>query len=86
MQPKDALESAAETASALRPWVALVQAGMLVGVYAADEAEAADRAATRLALAGGRHVEVYEVAASLPPPPPLGTLLEPARLGWVNAG
>ncbi len=84
MQSVSTNEGSTRTPPATRRWIALVQAGMLVGVYAAEEAEAADRAAMRLTLAGGRHVNVYEIDSSQAPPPPLGTHVDPAQLGWMD--
>ena len=87
MRPHHMLEDSKTTEQALRPWIVLVQAGLVVGEYPAAEAEAADRAAGRLALAGGHHVDVFEVAAHLPPPPKVGTeLADPETLGWINVG
>lgn len=86
MEPDDVLEDATDTTSALQPLIALVQDGVLNGLYSADQAEAADRATMRLALASGRHVDVYEIAQSLPYPPALGTAVDPEHLGWVNVG
>ena len=86
MRQNEFIEDPRETADALRPSLALVQDGRLVGTFSADEAEAADRATVRIALASGRHVEVYEVDARLPTPPELGTAVDPERLGWTNVG
>lgn len=64
-------------------WIALVQAGMLVGKYPV-EVHAGEREATRMAVADGRDIEVYEVDPQVSPDPPLGTEVEPALWGWVR--
>jgi hypothetical protein len=68
--------------AAAEPWIALVQAGLLVGKYS-GEALAGARAATHLAVADGRDIEVYEVDPQVSPPdPPIGTEVVPALWGW----
>jgi len=86
MHPDDVLKDIVETNSVVQPTIALVQNGVLVGVFSADQAEAADRATTRLISASGRHVDVYEIDQRLPDPPALGTPVDPRQLGWVNVG
>lgn len=86
MQPQKARKETVETDRPQRPTIALVQHGELVGLFAADQAEAADRATTRLISASGRHVDVYEIDQRLPDPPALGTSVDPHQLGWVNVG
>lgn len=73
------------TDSATQPWIALVQAGMLVGKYPARAGDVNGRAATRLAVADGHNVEVYEVdPRTSSPPPPIGTEVEPLLWGWAR--
>jgi hypothetical protein len=70
----------------LPPSLVLVQSGAVIGTFGPEETEAADRAVTRHSLAMGRHVDVYEVDAGLPPPPPIGSKVDPALLRWVRVG
>jgi hypothetical protein len=77
--------NAAGTATGTTPqrWIAMVQAGMLVGKYPI-QVHAGEREATRMAVADGRGIEVYEVDPQTSPDPPLGTEVEPALWGWVR--
>lgn len=64
------------------PLIALVQVGWLVGAYDADEVHDAERAAAALAIAGGHHVDLYEVDPGTAPLPHLGSEVDPEGLGW----
>lgn len=69
---------------AAEPWIALVQSGLLVGRYSGDT-RAGARAATHLAVADGRNIEVYEVDPQVSPPaPPIGTEVVPTLWGWKH--
>ena len=80
---KTAGKMVGSASDATQPWIALVQAGMLVGKYP-GRTDAGERAATGLAVADGRNLEVYEVDPQISPNPPLGTEVEPVLWGWVK--
>jgi hypothetical protein len=54
---------------------------MLVGKYSGGTPAGA-RAATHLAVADGRNLEVYEVDPLTSSDPPIGTEVEPVLWGW----
>lgn len=84
MEPERVRQDIEETDSVRRPSFVLVQHGAVIAHFGPDEAQAAADTAYRMTEAEGMHVDVYEVDQRLPPPPAIGTPVEPRALGWVD--
>jgi hypothetical protein len=83
MDPDGTRREIADT-GVLRPSFALVQHGVLIGLFGPDEAETATSAAYRMTETEGHHVDVYEIDSRLPPPPQVGAAVDPDALGWID--
>ncbi len=68
---------------AQHPWTVLVEAGKIVGRYQAVDTHPVGCGPTRISLHGVK-IQVYQLAATRGPPPPVGTYVDPIRLGWSN--
>lgn len=66
-------------------WIVLVRGGRVVGSYQGADGQAAGCDAKRLED-DGAPVEVFEVGTQQAQPPPTGTAVDPAALGWIARG
>jgi hypothetical protein len=71
-------------------WTVRVLYDTVIAVYGWEmtpgERKAAESHAERFAAANDLPVRDYEVSYCLPDPPPVGTVVDPVALQWVEAG
>lgn len=84
MTPEQVHQDVKNTDSVEDPFFVLVQHGRVIARFGPGQAAAATSTAYRMTETEGMHVDVYEVDQRLPSPPPMGTLVDPASLGWVD--